>query len=169
MVRERGTAWPIGMTLHDGGLNGGARVAYAHACSGSRLTGHIGQVVGPHDTAIHAVTTCAGAAEWADMEAAGQLGSPLREADAALIQLAPLRPYAAGAPGHEQMLKQVEAGLAARTAFEEQAFCFCVAIARTMVPDHLRMLPCRRAVCLPQGARRRGSRSGGRRAPRRPR
>ena len=30
------------------------------------------------------------------MEAAGQLGSPLREADAALVQLAPLRPYAAG-------------------------------------------------------------------------
>ena len=39
----------------------------------------------------------AGAAEWADMEAAGQMGSPLREADAALVQLAPLRPYAAGA------------------------------------------------------------------------
>lgn len=38
----------------------------------------------------------AGAAEWADMEAAGQLGSALREADTALIQLAPLRPYAAG-------------------------------------------------------------------------
>lgn len=31
------------------------------------------------------------------MEAAGQLGSTLREADAALFQLAPLRPYAAGA------------------------------------------------------------------------
>jgi hypothetical protein len=58
---------------------------------------HFDPGIGSKDLHSKGYRSHAGAAEWADMEAAGQLGSPLREADAALIQLAPLRPYAAGA------------------------------------------------------------------------